>query len=357
MDIRRIADGLRTAVGLLPRHFCFLMPNFYFLFFISYFLTSCGVDSDRFRFEGRLRNMNQGEFWVYSADGAMEGIDTISVREGRFEYETELRVPTTFIVIFPNYSEQPVFAEPGEVVTLKGDASHLKEMTIKGTDDNEAMTNLRMELNRLMPPEIPKAVETFIREHAQSRVSNYLLQRYFVEDAAADYKKAYELVTLLQKAQPDNGQLANWKKKLERLKNGSRNSKLPAFQATDVKGRTVTQNDLKAQANVVMLWATWNYHSVDMHRRVQRLKDTYAGKLGVVSISVDGDTKEVKRRVTRDSLTWKTVCDGRMWQSPLVSQFGFTDVPSNLVVNDKGVIVERNLSPQKLEEKIREMLK
>lgn len=338
--------GVKTAKGVLP-----------FYLFIFLLLSSCGVDSDRFRLEGRLRNINQGEFLIYTTDGAMDGIDTIPVREGRFSYETELRTPSTYILIFPNYSEQPIFAEPGKVVTVKGDASHLKEMTIKGTDDNEAMTDLRMELNRLMPPEIPKSVETFVREHPQSRVSNYLVQRYFIEDADADYKKTCELVTLLLKAQPDNGVLANWKKQLEPLRNGRSNSKLPAFSAVDVRGRNVTQDDLKAQANVVMLWATWNYQSNDMHRRMQRLKHTYGDKLAVVGISVDGNFKEVKRRVTRDSLKWKTICDGRMWQMPVIDKLGFSDVPSNLVVNDKGVIVERNLTPQKLEEKIRQMLK
>ena len=29
-------------------------------------LTACGGDSGKFKLEGRLRNINQGEFWVYS---------------------------------------------------------------------------------------------------------------------------------------------------------------------------------------------------------------------------------------------------------------------------------------------------
>ena len=64
-------------------------------------LLSCGVDSDKFRLEGRLRNIHQGEFWVYSMDGSIDGIDTIPVREGRFSYEIPLRSPSTLIVIFP----------------------------------------------------------------------------------------------------------------------------------------------------------------------------------------------------------------------------------------------------------------
>ena len=227
-------------------------------------LSSCGVDSNKFRLAGRLRNLNQGMFWIYSPDGAIEGIDTIQVRDGRFSYETELRVPATLIIIFPNYSEQPVFAEPGEVVTIKGDASHMKEMTIEGTDENEDMTKLRQELNRLMPPEIPKAVERFIKDKPGSPVSNYLLMHYYIMDPEADYDKGYQLVKEMVKAQPDNGQLQKWMEGLDGMRNNKKDSRLPAFSAIDVNGRRVTQDQLKSKVNVVTLWATWNFNSTDI---------------------------------------------------------------------------------------------
>ena len=320
-------------------------------------LTSCGVESDKFRLTGRLRNMNQGEFWIYSTDGGIDGIDTILVRDGRFTYETPLRRPATFVIVFPNYSEQPVFAEPGEEVDIKGNASHMKELLIRGTDENNQMTDLRLELNNLMPPEVPKAVATFIKENPESRVGIYLLQRYFLNDPQTDYQQASQLVALMLKEQPNDGLLIKWKKELEGLKNAQINSRLPAFSATDIKGRIVSQNDLKAKANVVTAWATWNYRSTDIQRRLEKLKKEYGDKLGVVSICLDADPKECKRRIERDSLKWKTVCDGRLWQSPLLTKLGITDVPGNLVIDSKGNIVERNLSLQKLDEEIKNLIK
>ncbi len=320
-------------------------------------LASCGVDSDKFRLEGRLRNMNQGEFWVYSMDGTMEGIDTILVREGRFSYEIPLRLPTTLIVVFPNYSEQPVFAEPGKKVKVKGDASHLRELTIEGTEDNEEMTKVRQDLNRLMPPEVPKRIEEFIREHPKSDISLYLLQRYFLQDKDCDYKKVAKLVDLMLKQQPDKGLLIKWKKQLESLRNGTKNSRLTPFSAKDIMGRSVTQEDLKKRVNVISVWASWNYQSTDMQRRLLRLKKDNADKLGVVSICIDGSPVDCKRRIERDSLPWKTICDGRSWDTPLLVKLGVRDIPSNLVINSSGTIVERDLTPQKLEEKLKQILK
>ena len=330
---------------------------FYLFTFLLLFLTSCGVDSNKFRFAGRLRNINQGMFWIYSPDGAIEGIDTIQVHEGRFSYETELRVPATFVVIFPNFSEQPVFAEPGEEVDIKGDASHLKEIIIKGTDDNDAMTELRMDLNELMPPEVPKAVGKFINENPNSRVSQYLLQRYFLADPQANLEQAYVLVSMMQKENPDDAQLTKWKQELEGLRNGQLNKRLADFSAKDVQGRSVSLNDLKSKVNVITVWASWNYQSTDIQRRLQRLKKTDGNKLSVVSVCLDADYKKCKESLERDSIPWKTICDGRMWQTPMLAKLGIADVPGNLILDDKGVVLARNLNPQKLEDNLLQLFR
>jgi hypothetical protein len=321
-------------------------------------LTACGADKGRFRMEGRLRHMNQAELLVYSPDGAIEGLDTIMVKEGRFAYEAEVRSSATFILIFPNYSEQPVFAESGTVVTIKGDASHMKEMTINGTDDNDDMTKLRMELNRLMPPEIPKAVSRFIREKPASPVSLYLLQRYIVTGPQSDLRLANELIGIMSKANPDNGQIIRLKKQLAVVANGAVKTKLPKFTATGLKGEKVTENMLKSKVNVVTAWATWNYTSNDMQRRLKSLKSKYGDQLSIVSICVDGNPKECRKSVVeRDSLKWPTVCDGKMWQTPMMLKLGIATVPANIVINQQGIITDRNLTPQKLEERINNMMK
>lgn len=319
-------------------------------------LSACGVDSNKFRLSGRLRNMNQGMFWVYSPDGGIEGLDTIQVHEGRFAYETEMRVPATLVIVFPNFSEQPVFAEPGEEVDIKGDASHLKDMIIKGTDDNDAMTELRMELNKLMPPEIPKEVAKFINENPKSRASRYLLQRYFLTDPKANMEQAYVLVSLMHKEDPDDGQLTKWKQELEGLRKGQQNMRLSDFTAKDVKGRDVSMSDLKSKVNVITVWASWSYSSTDIQRRLQRLKGN-DDRISVVSICLDADYKKCKQTVERDSVPWKTICDGRMWQTPMLSKLGIADVPGNLVLDARGIVQARNLNPQQLEDKILQMLR
>ena len=54
-----------------------------------FLLASCGEDSKHFKIEGRLLQINQGEFYLYSSDGTISGFDTIKVQGGRFSHEIE----------------------------------------------------------------------------------------------------------------------------------------------------------------------------------------------------------------------------------------------------------------------------
>ena len=320
-------------------------------------LTSCGPSGNQFRLAGRLRNINQGQFLVYSPDGAFAGIDTIKVQNGRFAYEKEVRKDVTLMLVFPNFSEQAVFASPGEEVEIKGDATHLKEMTITGTDENDELTKLRIRLNKLTPPEITAAVAEYIQEEPNSMISIYLLDKYFVNAKTPDYAEAQRLATLMLKANPDNGRLRKLKKQLDGLKNSRLQAMLPVVSSTDINGKSISTSQVKGKIGVISTWATWNFPSTDIQRKLRKLQKQYPQELSLISICIDGDKRECKKRVDRDSLLWTIVCDEQMFQTPIVQQLGLFVVPSMVVTNKQGKIVARDIEPNKVVEELEKFLK
>ena len=319
--------------------------------------ASCGPEGSKFRFSGRLRNINQGQFLVYSPDGGFVGVDTIKVQSGRFSYEREVRKTVTLMIVFPNFSEQVVFASPGEEVEIKGDATHLKDITIKGTDENDELTKLRARINKLTPPEIPAAVAQYIEENPVSLVSFYLLDKYFVNTKTPDYVEGQRLAALMLKADPDNGRLRKLKKQLDGLKNGRLQAVLPSFSVTDIKGQKVTNAQLKGKVGVISTWTTWHFVSCDIQRKLRKLQKKHPQDLSFVSICLDADKRECQKRIDRDSLLWPMVCDGQLFQTPLVQQLGLHVVPAMVVVNKQGRIVARDLEANKVEEEIEKLLK
>ena len=117
---------------------------------LALILVSCGNSGGQFRLEGRFKNLNQGEFYLYNFD---EGtVDTIMAKDGRFTYASMVRDTVIYSLLFPNFSEVPIFATPGAKVEINGDVSHLKETEISGTKDNELMTSFRLRTSDMMPP-------------------------------------------------------------------------------------------------------------------------------------------------------------------------------------------------------------
>ena len=160
-------------------------------------LAACGVDSKRFRVEGRFLNLNRGEFYVYSTNGLIDGIDTVKLEAGRFTYDIPCEREGTLVMVFPNFSEQPIFAQPGKSVDMEGNASHLKELTVKGTKDNKLMNQFREAILDASPPQIAKTAAMFAADNPASPVAVYLVRRYFITTPTPNYKEADRLLKLL----------------------------------------------------------------------------------------------------------------------------------------------------------------
>ena len=320
-------------------------------------LTSCGVSSGHFKLEGKFLNMNQGEFYVYSTDGGIDGVDTIKVVGGRFSYEMPCTENHTLMIVFPNFSEQPIFAESGESVELKGDASHLKEMEIKGTKANELMTKFRKSVLGNTPPQESAQAETFIKDNAGSVVCLYLIKKYFIANIKPDYKKALSLLSICEKEQPKNTQLAKLKQQVNMMKDASVGANLPVFTAYDINGKLVSSTELSsAPVAAIYTWATYNYDSQSVQRELKNRQRNSQGKLKLMSFCLDGAKSICKNNIKYDSISWPVVCNGEMLEDKNLKKLGLTSLPDNIIIQN-GKIIARGLNKQELYNKLDQLLK
>jgi hypothetical protein len=326
------------------------------LIVLTLVLASCGTDSHHFKIDGRLLNINQGEFYVYSLDGGLEGVDTIKVQAGRFAYEIPCEETTTLMIVFPNFLEQPIFAKPGASVDVKGDASHLKELKVTGTKDNELMNRFREQVVNASPPEARKYAEQFIKDHPESVVGAYLVTKYFIQTAQPDYKKALRLINTMLAKQDRNGYLKRVGRALQGMAGTAIGNSLSAFSATDVKGQPVSKATINAPVAVINVWASWDFESTDNQRELKRQQASSHGKLKVLSICLDGNKSTCKEAMRRDSITWPNVCDGEMMDGRLFRQFGFSSVPDNIILQN-GRIVARGLRMPELHNRLQQLVK
>ena len=103
------------------------------------------------------------------------------------------------------------------------------------------------------------------------------------------------------------------------------------------------------------MWATWSYESIDIQRALKKLQTKSHGRLKIVSICVDASRKDCRDALRQDSISWPTICDGQMLQTPVLKQLGLFSVPDNIVLQ-RGRIIARGLDAKGLEERVDKLL-
>lgn len=317
---------------------------------------ACDSSDTSFRLKGKFKNFNQGELYAYSLTGK-SSIDTIRLTEGKFNFTKEIEDTILLSIVFPNYSEIPVIASPATTVSMEGDASHLKEVVVRGNKENEQLTAFRLSVNDMTPPEAQKAAESFINDNPVSAANLFLLNKYFLLTTEVNYSKIARLLTVMTKASPSSNRLKEIKSQVEGLRATKVGSVLPNFTATTTKGARVTKSDLQGTVNVITVWASWNYESQRCQRELKKLKREYGSRLQLLSICIDGNPDECKSYMERDSINWYTICDGTTWKHPIISTLGINRVPDNIVVDNKGKIQARGLQTEDLKKHIEKAMK
>lgn len=320
-------------------------------------LAACSSPGKQFRLEGYIAGVNQAEIFAYFEDAAFSGIDTIRIQDGHFVYEKDLTQPAILTLLYPNYSQTYIVAEPGAHIEMDGDASKLGEAQISGSDENQLLTDFRTKIAGKNEAEARLAATDFIRQNKQTLAAVAVLKRYFATAEEPDPATVASLFKDLRAAQPKNASLALLENQIKTRMGGSKGQNVPVFEALTLDGKSVGSGKNTGKPMVIAFWATWSSKSSQTLNLLRRLKNSYGGKVTIVPVSLDHDIEACRRATDRDSLTTLTVCDGLAFESPVCKAFGIKTVPGCTLIDRHGRIIARDLAPDQLEQRLGELLK
>lgn len=319
--------------------------------------TACSAPKDKVRIEGKIEGIKQAEFYIYNDDKANPDIDTIRIEDGKFSYERVLGTPTVLTLLYPNFSQTYVVGEPGKVIRMKGNAAKLGEADISGSEENELLTDFRLQNANKKAGEAEMAAADFIRSHPKTLAAVAVFKKYFEHVETPDAKTALSLLDVLTREQPRNAPLAATARRLRPWLNNAAGQALPDFKVETLTGRTLTRADLSGHPALVVFWASWINASNEMTGRLKRIHRAHGNRLRILSVSLDTDLRACRRRAERDSTDALTVCDGKAFDSPMVETFGIRYVPGNLLIAADGRIIARDVPASKLEQDVERLLR
>jgi thiol-disulfide isomerase/thioredoxin len=361
---------------------------------ITLLAVACQGESDSFTVSGTAEGYPDGtQILVYQINPISNQpsvIDTLSVTDGTFSgtYPKNDMATVNYLAI-EQKGNVAYFPENTDLnVTIYKDS--LQASFVTGSPQNEAYREFVKKISSLaekkqelaqnfrmaqqqqdvaLAAEIRKESEeineqevaykkNFIAENGNSVFSVMLISEMLnrKELSAAEAKAAIENLNDKLK---ESATVAKIKATLDSMSDTDIGAKAPEFSAPTPEGTTLSLNETLGKYTIIDFWASWCKPCRRENPNVVNVYEKYHDKgLNIISVSLDrqGQADRWKQAIEEDNMDWYHVSNLQFWQDPIAKQYNIRSIPATFLLDENGVIIDKNLRGPALEAKIASLL-
>ncbi len=317
------------------------------------------------------------------------GVDTSQITEGKYHLQYIFSEADLYQLDFPGGQRVMLAIDKGqEKISLHVEARRNGKVEIIGSPDSEklqAYEAFRQESNtRLIQPAYAAmraataaedqagevaAVEAyahaselhrselidFTEKNIGTSIALYgSMLRWTGDDNVAKLEK---LVSDFKAVHPDLTMTSVMEDKVNRYKKVAIGAKAPAIAQADSSGNTISLEAAKGKYTLIDFWASWCgpclLQMPDLHEAYDKFHDK---GFEIYSVSVDNKADKWKAAIAKYKMNWPNVSDLKGWESSAARDYNATFVPFNLLIDQEGIIIAKNLHSKSLQSKLGSLL-
>ena len=319
-------------------------------------------------------------------------IDSVAVASGKFEMTGIAETPDIQFLSIKNVSGNfPLIIESGSIKTsiykdsltssrAFGTVSNDGFMTYKeetkmfvtslnaiGKDmqqanlSNDSLLSADLQEQYLdVQNQIKTYEQEFIKTNVDSYISSLILERFLSTKQISndEVKKLFDEFTGRIKASKSGQNIA----KIIDLSDAPTPAKIgqmaPDFNGPDNTGKNFTLKESLGKITIVDFWASWcRPCRVENPNLVNTYNKLHGKGLEIISVSLDKDKNSWIKAIEDDGLKWDGhVSNLKFWSEPIAKLYQVTSIPATFILDEKGIIIAKNLRGLALEQKIEELL-
>jgi thiol-disulfide isomerase/thioredoxin len=139
----------------------------------------------------------------------------------------------------------------------------------------------------------------------------------------------------------------------------------PEIALNGTNGAILKLSSLRGKMVLIDFWASWcgpcRFENPSVVRAYKEFNDKKlkGGENGftIYSVSLDVDPNAWRAAIAKDALLWPMhVSELAGWNSAIVNTYNISGIPTNYLVNDKGIIINKNLRGEDLYNALNKLL-
>ncbi len=353
------------------------------------FFSSCESEKSKTNYTVDLTVSNTEDVMAYiikRRNGEMIKFDSVKLVEGKGSFNGNIDLPEYYYLSLEGIRAYVgVFVEEGNIV-VNVDANSPNEPEISGSvsqktydDFNASLSGFDVKAREIVDlynqareagdEEKMKEAETaydavdteksdfttdYVKQNNKSVVSAYIIMRntyrYEVD----------ELDTFVNGFDPSisSSFYVNYlAERVATLKRVAVGQPFVDFELADTDGNPVSLSSVaEGKYLLVDFWAAWCRPCRAENPNVVVAYNNFHDKgFDVLGVSFDEDHDKWIEAIEQDGLLWSQISDLKGWSSAAGKLYGIQSIPQNVLINPEGIIIEKNLRGEDLQERLAEI--